>query len=247
MKSKPLFIFILTFIIIAGIVIFLIRPVAVSILSSWKDLAQSKENLKLIDEKKEVLESLKNNDDLAKVADIAEKYIPKQEESGQLILDLSAMAQRNNLQVEQTSLEKTKETSQETTETTTGKTTPTPTTSVTPKATIEAKTVDFTMKLNGGFTDFMNFLKAVETGSRLILLKNISMQQKSESDQTFSFSVQLDGSAYYKSEVSLEQTLDNIKVTEETLKKFLDLKSYAQPINLPVESGFGRNNPFENY
>ncbi|MCL5407539.1 MAG: type II secretion system protein M [Patescibacteria group bacterium] len=246
MKNKSLFILTVTFVIILGIAIFLIRPVVSSILASYKDLSQTKENLKLIEEKKQILESLKSNQNLTKVADIAEKYIPKEEESGQLIIELTAIAQANNLRVDQTSIEKSKDTpTADSTDTnTTGKATPTPS-STTAGSTI--KTVNFTEKLNGSYVDFINFLKALEASSRLILVKNISMQTKTEQGKPTSFDVQLSGSAYYKSKVDLEQNLTNIKITEETLNKFLNLKSYGQPINLPGESGFGRTNPFESY
>lgn len=248
-KNQSIYILIITFVIIVGIVIFIIGPVASSVWTSWKDLAQSKTNMQKIDEKKQVVESLKNNKDINKVADIAEKYIPTEEASGQLILDLTAMAQANNLQVEQTSIEtaKTAATPEPAETNTSGKATPTPGTSAPTNKPAEAKTVDFTMKLSGSFPDFLNFLKAVETGSRLILIKNISIQQKTGNDQTISFDIQLSGSAYYKTDVSLEENLDNIKITEETLQTFLNLKTYSQPINLPNESGFGRQNPFENY
>lgn len=250
MKNKSLFILTVTFVIVLGIAIFLIRPVVSSILASYKDLSQTKENLKLIEEKKQILESLKSNQDLTKVAEIAEKYIPKEEESGQLIIELTAMAQANNLRVEQTSIEKSKDTSTTANidASATGKatSTPSPTTSGS-ASTSQIKTVNFTEKLNGSYIDFINFLKALEASSRLILVKNISMQTKTEQGKPASFDVQLSGSAYYKSKVDLEQNLTNIKITEETLNKFLNLKSYGQPINLPGESGFGRTNPFENY
>ncbi|KKQ18308.1 MAG: hypothetical protein US31_C0006G0039 [Berkelbacteria bacterium GW2011_GWA1_36_9] len=244
MKNKPILIIAITFFVILGIVIFLIRPVVSSILVSWRDLNQTKENLKKVEEKKQVLEALKSNQDLTKVADIAEQYIPKEEASGQLIIELTAMAQGNNLKVEQTSIEKSKDTPKDTTTDTT--TSPTPATSSTP-AVSQIKTVDFTENLNGSYVDFINFLKALETSSRLILINNISIQAKTEAGKAPSFNFQLAGSAYYKSKVDLEQNLANIKITEETLNKFLDLKSYGQPINLPGESGFGRTNPFETY
>lgn len=249
MKNKPLLIIIITCVVVAGIIMFLIKPVISSVLTSWKDLSQAKENLKTVEEKKQVLESLKTNQDLTKVADIAEKYIPKEENSGQLVIELTAMAQSNNLKIEQTSIEKAKNTATTDNADTTGKATPSPSpnTSATPDAASQIKTVDFTEKLNGSYPDFINFLKAVETGSRLILIKNISMQTKIEAGKPMSFNIDISGSAYYKTKISIEQNLNNIKITEETLTKFLNLKSYGQPINLPGESGFGRPNPFENY
>lgn len=247
MKSKPITILVFTFIIIVGLVIFLIGPVASLIFSSWRDLASTKENLKIIEQKKQVLDSLKNNPNLSRVGKIAEDFIPKEEDAGQLVIELTAMGQGNNLTIEQISIEKSKETTAQQAATETGKATPTPTSAATPSTAAEAKTVDFTMKINGNFSDFMNFFKATETSSRLIVIKKISMQTKTEGDKNPTFNVELSGSAYYKSEVSVEQNLANIEIPDEVIQGFLNLKTYGQPIDLPGESGFGRSNPFENY
>ncbi|MFA6493086.1 MAG: type 4a pilus biogenesis protein PilO [Patescibacteria group bacterium] len=241
MKNKPLGILIFTFIVVIAIGIFVIKPVVSSILTSWKDYSQAKTNLELIEEKKQVFETLKNNqDNITKVAEIAKQYIPENQDSGQLIIELSATAQANKLIVEQTSIDKTKE------ETKAAETTPTPKASSTPAET-QLKTVDFTMKLSGSFQNFMNFLKSIETSSRLIVINDISMQNKIESDQASTFGVELSGSAYYKDKTNTEPNLENIKLSDDTLNKFLNLKTYGQPIDLPGESGFGRTNPFENY
>lgn len=227
---------------------FLVKPVVSSIYTSWKDLNQSKESIKSIGEKKQVLEALKSNKDLAQVADIAEKYIPKDQESGQLILELTAIAAANNLKVEQTSLEKSTEAPKAQDDTTTGtKTTATPGPASSPAAP-ETKNVGFTMKINGTFSDFMNFLKAIEANSRLVTIKNMTMQSKIDAtNKTVLFSVQLAGTAYYKDKVSTDVSLDNIKISADTLKTFLNLKTYGRAIDLPAESGFGRTNPFETY
>lgn len=248
MKTKPLIIIIITLLVIAGITVLLIKPVVSSILSSWRDLSKAKANLEIIEEKTQVLEALKNDQNLSRVADIAQKYIPKEEESGQLIIELTAMAQANSLKIEQTSLEKSSESSDEQTTSESGAS-PSPTPNATSSPTPEAKTVEFSMNINGTFPDFMNFLKAIETSSRLIVLNNLSMQTKESSDQStpVTFSAQFVGVAYYKQEDSLSDDLDNIKIAEETMEQFLNLKTYGQPINLPGESGFGRTNPFENY
>lgn len=250
MKRKSLIIIITTIIFLIMITFFLIRPVVSSVWSSWKTLSQTKKDLVNLEEKKQILTALKNNKNLQNVAEIAKRYIPEESQSGDLIIELTAMAGANNLKVEQISLEKTpvtKSTGETTTSTPKAQSTPTSTTSPAgSSANYGAKTVDFSMKLSGSFTDFINFLKTLETSSRLISLKNLSMQSKLV-DKTTVFSVQITGSAYYKSKLSLENTLENIKISQDTLNKFLNLKTYGQPINLPTESDFGRTNPFEGY
>jgi len=172
----------------------------------------------------------------------------KLSESGDLILELTTIANNYNLKVEKTSLEKsqtTKESSEETTSTTNKeKSTPQPSTS--PSASSGGvQNVDFTMSLSGSFTDYLEFLKNVETSTRLIVIKSMTIQMGQEEGKPVTF--QLVGTAFYKLKVTIADNLDNIKVSQETINTFLNLKTYAQPINLPQESGFGRTNPFENY
>lgn len=254
MKSKPITIIIISLILIAGISFFLIRPVVSSVWSSWNELNRTKEDLKNVDAKVKVLQDLKNNPNVNSVAQIALKYIPKESQAGELVIELTAMAQTNNLKVEETSLEKSKETSKSSEETTS----PTPKSQTSPGAsptpsedkTGGAKEIEFSMKLSGTYPDFMNFLRAVETSSRLIVIKNLSLQMATETvgtEQKSTFTAQTAGVAYYKSDVTVADALANIEISEDTLKKFLNLKTYGIPINLPTESGFGRTNPFENY
>lgn len=253
-KGKPLTILLITLILVAVISFFVVRPVVTSVWASWRDLNRAREDLKTVEEKRQVLEALKQNKDLSSVSQIALKYIPKESESGELVIELTAIAAQNNLIVEETSMEKSKETTSkpaEETATPTPKGKESPATGASPSttsATGGAKEVEFSMKLSGSYTDFMNFLRTVESSARLIVIKNIAMQTKQEAaGKTPSFTVQLEGVAYYKSEVTIAKTLDNIKISDETLAKFLNLKTYGIPINLPQESGFGRTNPFENY
>lgn len=250
MKNKPIIIIIITIILSIGIAYFLIRPVILSILSSWQNLAQAKANLILVQEKKTVLEEMKNNDDINKVYVISEKYIPIAENAGQLIIDLTAMAQACNLQIKETTLQKTSESTaskpQESDTQTQKPSSTTPAPAETPKE--ELQKINFTMQLTGNFPDFLNFLKTVESNTRLITISSISAQSQAASDtQPSSFSAQINGSAYYKKDVTLEDSIDNIKISSETLQKFLDLKTYGLPIDIPSESGFGRPNPFESY
>ena len=249
MKSKPAVILGITFLLVAGIVFLFIWPVASSIWQSWQGLKETKANLKEIEETKQVLNALKNNQQLANVGEIAKKYLPEDQEAGQLVIELTAMAEANHLKVEQTTLEKSKEEPKKEEETAKSETkkSPTPTPGGSPTPAEKAKTVDFTVKISGTFADFMNFLKSIETSSRLIAVKDIAMESKAEKDKPTAFSAQMTGSAYYKKEVTLEKNLENLKLAQETLDRFFNLKTYGQPINLTGEEGFGRTNPFENY
>lgn len=254
-RSQKFIILGITFIIMAILGVFLIWPVFSSIWSSWKTLNQTKTDLKVMEEKKQILAQLEEKT-VTSVADIAEKYIPKESESGQLVIELAAMAQANNLKVEQTSLEKSK-TSKTSEETTSEKATPTPSAAPTVSPSgggskfsfpNDVKTVDFSMTVNGNFSDFLNFLKTIETSSRLIALKNLTLQQKANSDKTTSFTAQITGVAFYKKDLTIDKDkIESLKIPDEAFQKFLNLKTYGQPIDLPTESGFGRNNPFEGY
>ena len=250
MKGKPLVILGVTFLIILAIGFILIRPVAATIWSSWKSLKKAETDLKTVEEKKQILASLKENKDLASVGDIALKYIPIDSQSGQLVIELTAVAQSNNLKVEETSLEKNKESSTPKEESTASPKggTPSPATSGQATNLGQIKEVEFSMKLSGTYNDFINFLREIESSARLITLQNMAMQMTAASGtQAASFSAQITGVAYYKPAVSIEKTIANLNISEETIKHFLDLKTYGQPINLPTESGFGRTNPFEGY
>lgn len=248
MRSKPITIILITLIFVAAICFFLIRPVATSIWASWKGLQQARNDLVNLAEKKQILEALKNNQDLSNVGEIVLKYIPNESDSGELVVELAAIANNNNLKVEEMSMEKSQETkTTEETKTPTPKSTPLTQASPTTSTTGGAKEVDFSLKLSGTYTDLVNFLWGVESSSRLISLKNVAFQMSTTAGQEQNLSAQIKGVAYYKPDVTLQSTLDNIKVSQETIEKFLNLKTFGSPINLPTESGFGRTNPFENY
>lgn len=251
MKNQKLIIIGITALVVLGIGFFLIKPVVASVWSSLKNYSQAKSDLKALNEKKQILAELQENPNLKNVSEIAQNYIPKDTESGQLVIELTAMARANNLKVEQISLEKSKTSTGTTEEATPApakkNASPTPTPSGSASPTGDAKPVDFSLQVSGSFSDFLNFLNTVETSSRLISLKNITMQQKVGTDKSVSFSAQISGSAFYKNKTTVESTNDNLKISDDIINKFLNLKAYGQPIDLPTESGFGRSNPFENY
>lgn len=162
------------------------------------------------------------------------------------------MAQTNNLTVVKTSME-TKSTSETSNAVEDTNTRPTAQPSVSASAqSVEAKEVPFTMSLEGSYNDFLNFLRAIDSSSRLISLKSLSLKKttKPGNDQTQTqtiFSADIIGIAFYKKDITIEKTLANLRVSDETILKFLNLKSYGNPINLTTEAGFGRANPFEGY
>lgn len=248
MKSRSLFIIGIAFVIIAAISFLFIKPPATVILKAWQDLKRSEEELKQSEERNKITADLdQNKDEINRVATIARKYIPEDSKSGDLILELTAIAANYNLRVEKTSLEKsqaTKESTDETTDATKKTATPQPSASASASSG-SVQNVDFTMSLSGSFIDYLEFLKNVETSTRLIIIKSMTVQMGQEPASPVTF--QLVGTAFYKPKVTIADNLDNIKVSQETIDTFLNLKTYAQPINLPQESGFGRVNPFENY
>jgi len=253
MKSQPITILAITFLIIAAIGFFVIRPVVSTIWNSWKSLEKARVDIQNLDQEKQALEALKNNPDLQNVNDIALKYIPQESDSGELVVELSAIANTNNFQVEQVSMENQKTSTPAPSE---EASTPTPKNNATPKATASPQKtsntaeVNFSLKATGNFSDLTSFLRGMETSSRLITIKSLNLQMGQSGTQgnnQNTLSVSITGSAYYKSEVSIVDNLKNIPVSPETISKFLNLTTYGSPINLPAESGFGRTNPFEGY
>lgn len=253
MKSQPITILAITFLIIAAICFFVLRPVVSTIWSSWKSLEKARLDIQNLDQEIQALEALKNNPDLQNVNDIALKYIPQEADSGELVVELSAIANTNNFQVEQVSMENQKTSTSSSSEevaTPTPKNNATPQATATPKKTANAAEVNFSLKATGNFSDLTNFLRGMETSSRLITVKSLNLQMEQSGTQDNNqntLSVSMVGTAYYKSDVSIADNLKNIQVSPETISKFLNLTTYGSPINLPAESGFGRTNPFENY
>lgn len=232
---------------------FFLYPNVKQVFDIRKKTQIAKNELDVLNKKQEVLAALSKNNQLGGLYDIASKYIPESENSSDLVIELTSMANQANMKVDQISLDAatapkaaatdtattdaktTSDAKATATDTTTDTTTTTPT---------DVKTnlseLKFSLKISGSFSDFLIFLKSTETSSRLLTFDNMSLSQ-SETN----FSVQVSGFSYYKKGTSLENTLDNIKITEATINKFKNLKTYGVPINLPTESGFGRTNPFD--
>jgi len=244
MKTKPIIIISATLIVVLAIGFFTIWPTALAMWQSWRNLDTAQLNLKAAEDRQNAINDLKKQKDtIINVASIVEKYIPASYESSQLVLELTAIAQTNGLTVQETTMENTKPAAATTADTTTASPTPSTSASASSSAAAVMQNINFSMKLSGTYPNFLNFLKTVETSSKLTVIKSIAFQTNT-TDGTLSF--QLSGSSFYKPSVSVADTLENIKVSQATVNMFLNLKSYGQTIN-PAESGYGRADPFATY
>jgi len=235
----------ITFLIIAALGVLYLWPVAKSSWNIYQETNQTKKDLEDISKRKEVLTELTKNDKLSYLYNIASTYIPEESKSGELVIELTAMANQSNLKVEQVSLEqieKTQKSNEETTDKKTETAGSSQKTSTTNVQETSSQEVDFSMKVSGTFADFLNFLKATETSSRLISITAMNLNQSNDQ-----FIAQLNGKAYWKKGTDLEKNLTNIEISKETIAKFQNLKSYGTPIDLPTESGFGRPDPFAEF
>lgn len=235
-----------TLIIILAVSFFIASPLAKSCYKAYKDKKQAKQELIDAGKKKDFLTSMSKSDKLTSIFNIASSYIPETQNSSDLVIGLTAIASGSNLSVQQLSMENSTSSTQsktatQDTDSSKPATTPAPTTTPAKDAD-KASEVKFTIKLAGSFPDFENFLKGIETGSRLITITAMVLAQGQDS-----FTAQLTGKAYYKKGTVLEKTLANIEIPQETIDRFLSLKTYGTPINLPTESGFGRTDPFAEY
>lgn len=243
--NKTSWIFVITTVVIVAIIsFFFIRP---QITGSWKihkDTEAAKQELDDISKRKETLTKLQQNGDLASIYKIASQYIPEEADSGTLVIELSAIASSSNMKVEQVSLE-TKDSSSSskddgTSSETSDKKTSTTTTNSDSKPAFQE--IPFTMKMSGTFTDFQKFLQNVEASSRLMAINAMTLTQ-----QEGVLTAELEGKTYWKKGTSIEKTLSNVKISQDTIDMFKNLKTYGTPINLPTESGFGRADPFANF
>lgn len=246
MKNKSVIIIAVTALVVIAIGFFLIWPTVSSLWTGWRNLSSSEAEMQKAQEKTAAINALrKNKVELTNVAAVAENYIPKSYESSQLVLELAAIATDNSLTVQSTSIDKStappKAKDQDE-----AATAP----SAAPSASASAATsssglqnINFSIKLSGTFPNFLNFLKTVETSSKLTVIKSIALQMDSTGGN---LSAQIAGSSFYKPSVTLESTTENLKVSAETIKMFLNLKSFAEPIN-PADSGYGRGDPFAGY
>lgn len=225
-----------------GIGFFWTRPAIISDLQAYNQSNKADDDLTQTNRKKELLIQLKDNKQLKALDEIAGKYIPEEADSSELVLELTAMAEQSKLSVDSFSLENQK--------------TPAPAAAEDPLAKNETKnpaggtgpsgaqTIGFTIAVSGSFQDFMNFLKSSESSSRLLSINELKLSQTTSKD-TLKFTAELGGEAYFKKGVSLTSDLDNIQISTATVAKFLNLKAYSAPLNLPTEAGFGRVNPFD--
>lgn len=225
-----------TFVIVTLFSFFILKPMVLSSYQTYNDNKATQKEFGEVSKKKIILTSLSKNNQLDDLYNIASKYIPVDQNSSALVIEMSAVASQANLKVDQFSLENVP--TKATTTDESGANTKAADTAAPVKNT--ADELKFSMKVSGNFTDFLSFLKNTETSSRLITFNNMSLTVATDV-----LSVQLSGSAYWKKKSTLTQSLTNVTVSQATIDKFKNLKSYGTPINLPSESGFGRTNPFD--
>jgi len=231
---------IVSLIISVAIGFFLIRPVVFSSWKTYKSDQQAKKDLTETSGLKDTLAKLIKDTQLNNLYTVASSYIPETADSGNLIIELSGAAEQANMKVNGISLDTTSQPQAAPEDTTNKTTTPKTPSSTTTGSSLQE--VPFTMKISGTFADFQKFLQNIETSSRLISVTALSLAQ-----QNNAFSAQISGKAYWKKGTSLDKTLANIQISQDTINKFQNLKSYGNPINLPVESGFGRIDPFAGF
>jgi len=209
-----------TALICLGFGFFFSKPKIANAWQTYREIQNTKKDLSQTAQKKEVLSALSKDNLLNNLYDIAAKYIPSDQNSSELVMSLSALAGQSNLSVDQLTFDDAASADTKTTET-------------------SMKESTFSMTVSGTFSDFLNFLKNAETSSRLITFDNMNFSASNSV-----FTAQFSGTAYWKTANALTATLENIKVSPDTINKFQNLKSYSTPTNVNVESGFGRTDPF---
>ncbi|WP_337904922.1 hypothetical protein, partial [Mesomycoplasma ovipneumoniae] len=159
-------------------------------------------------------------------------FIPEDQNSSELIIELSGMAKNANLKTESLSFSSSKAASaasdDEADTKSPAKSNPTK----------DASEISFQMRVSGSFGDIMNFLKNTESNSRLITIKSIILGQNQDV-----MGLDFTGTAYWKKSTSQDHSLANITLSPTVIEKFQSLKTYSV-INLPQEEGYGRANPF---
>lgn len=215
----------ITVLICAAIIIFGLWPSITQDLNTINETKNAKAKLDEASRMKETLNNLNKNNELANLVVTAKNYIPEDAQSGELILELTAMAGKTNLSVEQLALEADKPAA------TSGSNTSAPT----------ASEIGFQLTLSGTFENFSQFLKLTETSSRLITIQSLNMNQAPEK-----FTAEIVGKSYYKKATVFSGNIADITISTATIQKLQNLKTYANPIDTQNEAGFGRVNPFDN-
>jgi len=230
----------LTVLIIGAFSFFFCWPLVRDGIKIYKETKKAETDLADLSTKKELLTKLSQNNQLTELKTIASKYIPQEVDSSGLILELTAIANQNQLLVEQTSLNTQVATvkKQEDSDTSQSNNNNQSNTKQTDQA--AAQTVNFNLKVNGTYADFIKFLAGTETSSRLISLDSLGLSQTDKS-----FTASISGKAYWKVVSTQESTLANIKISDDVISKFKNLKTFSAPLTLTKDEGFGRNNPFE--
>jgi hypothetical protein len=197
-----------------------IYPVAKQSFFYYTETKQTEKNLNEVKQKEKVLFSLSKNESLLKVVfNNANNFIPKSEQEGVLILELTAMAKQSNLNFSQSSVETSVKAKKTIDEEENGAKTPN-------KNTLPADEVKFNFSVSGNLSDFISFLKKVETSSRLISITDITTSQGKDG-----FTAQITGKAYFKEFNTKDIKTGSINISDEIMNKFKNLKTYSSAVN----------------
>lgn len=211
-----------TLLVCAGLGLFAIKPLISRSFDIYQQTQTAKTDLSDASQKKDVLNTLSKNNQLDNLYSIASKYIPEDQSSGELIVDITNMANQSNLKIGQFSLDNSASPS-----------TSSPTTAT------SLNELKFSLSISGGFPNLVSFLKNTENSSRLITFKSVSLSQASGS-----LTAQISGSAYWKKGGLQSSSLSNIQISKTTIDKFLNLTTPSTQTTIPAATGFSRVDPF---
>lgn len=229
-----------TLLLCAAIGFFVLYPGIKQDLKTLADTKQAQVELQTAAQMKKALSDLSTNIDLAKLGDIAVNYIPTEAKSSDLILEMTAIATKASVGINQlaltpdTTLPKASSTADSTSADAT-------TTTTTPAAPAKiANEIGFQITLSGTFDGFLQFLRLTETSARLITIQSIAMTQGTDK-----FTAQVSGKSYYKKDFVQDSSLAGITIAPETIAKLQNLRTFAASVDTQNEAGFGRINPFD--
>ena len=230
-----------TVLVLVGFGLLYLWPVISDDWQIYKAGQKTRQDLKDVSQKKEMLAKLSQDNQLETLYQTALKYIPKEADSSGLVIELSAIANSLNLKIEQVSFEGTKDkiarADEDATDAKTAAATNKP---ASPAPASGPQEIKFSIKVLGDYPSVLAFLQNIETSSRLV-----SIQKLTISTDEKGLSGEIEGKAFYTPQTNLQDSLTNITVSTKTIEKFKNLKTYGVPINLPTEEGFGRTNPFD--
>ena len=190
--------------------------------------------LKEIEQQRDIL--LKFRSDKTELNSIYEKmntYLPKDVNGGDFVTQLEALAGQTNQNQTEISL-KIKKTKTAEDETAAAK----KNTAAAPVSSGAIKENDFSLSQTGNFPDLLKFVQGMEIMSRLNTFKNLSLILSTDNVLT----TKIDGVIYYKAEITIEDVLANLTITDKDKEKVNDLEHFGEIITSSQTSG--RSDPF---